>query len=134
MQGHNRQLGHENKGKQLRAQLGLGLGTQSFAHTFLIGLYAVSPFLLSAVSAQASSSDIVLYASKASLRSGTWRVTRDSSAAGGYAIGRVWRNHNHPDPSYTTKPKPVAPNSQFLKEQWFRKGSPTNTGGLSGPS
>ena len=86
MQGHNRQLGHENKGKQLRAQLGLGLGTQSFAHTFLIGLYAVSPFLLSAVSAQASSSDIVLYASKASLRSGTWRVTRDSSAAGGYAM------------------------------------------------
>src|SRR5437867_7461587 len=88
MQGHNRQLGHESKGKQLRAQLGLGLGLgkQSFAHTFLIGLYAVSPFLLSAVSAQASSSDIVLYASKASLRSGTWRVTRDSSAAGGYAM------------------------------------------------
>src|SRR5437867_13277802 len=88
MQGHNRQLGHESKGKQLRAQLGLGLGLgkQSFAHTFLIGLYAVSSFLLSTVSAQASSSDIVLYASKASLRSGTWRVARDSSAAGGYAM------------------------------------------------
>src|SRR5213594_359055 len=88
MQRHNCQLGHENKGKQLRAQLGLGLGlgTQSFAHTFLIGFYAVSLFLLSTVSAQASSSDIVLYASKASLRSGTWRVTRDSSAAGGYAM------------------------------------------------
>jgi hypothetical protein len=36
------------------------------------------------------------------------------NAAGGYAIGRVWRNHNHPDPSYTTKPKPGFPNGTVV--------------------
>jgi endonuclease/exonuclease/phosphatase family metal-dependent hydrolase len=37
--------------------------------------------------AHASSSDVVLYASKAPVKSGTWAVVADSSAAGGYAIG-----------------------------------------------
>ena len=37
--------------------------------------------------AHASSSDVVLYTSKASVKSGTWAVVADSSAAGGYAIG-----------------------------------------------
>ena len=37
--------------------------------------------------AHASSSDVVLYASKAFVKSGTWAVVTDSTAAGGYAIG-----------------------------------------------
>ncbi len=37
--------------------------------------------------AHASSSDVVLYASKAPVKSGTWAVVADSTAAGGYAIG-----------------------------------------------
>src|SRR5438552_15145619 len=37
--------------------------------------------------AHASSSDVVLYASKAPVKTGTWAVVADSSAAGGYAIG-----------------------------------------------
>jgi PKD repeat protein len=37
--------------------------------------------------AHASSSDVVLYASKAPVKSGTWAVVADSSAAVGYAIG-----------------------------------------------
>ena len=37
--------------------------------------------------AHASSSDVVLYASKAPVKSGTWAVVADSSAAGGYTIG-----------------------------------------------
>ena len=34
--------------------------------------------------AHASSSDVVLYASKAPVKAGTWAVAADSSAAGGY--------------------------------------------------
>ena len=37
--------------------------------------------------AHASSSDVVLYASKAPVKSGTWAVVADSTAAGRYAIG-----------------------------------------------
>lgn len=36
--------------------------------------------------AQANSNDVVLYASKAPVRAGTWVVTADSTAAGGYLI------------------------------------------------
>lgn len=39
-----------------------------------------------AVLSQAASSDIVLYASKAPLRKGTWTVVADSTAAGGHAL------------------------------------------------
>ncbi len=43
--------------------------------------------ITSGILAHASSSDVVLYASKAPVRSGTWAVVADSTAAGGYAIG-----------------------------------------------
>ncbi|MBV9342794.1 MAG: PKD domain-containing protein, partial [Acidobacteria bacterium] len=36
--------------------------------------------------ARASGGDVVLYASKAPTRAGTWKVTADSTAAGGYAM------------------------------------------------
>lgn len=36
------------------------------------------------------------------------------NAAGGYTIGRVWGNHAHPDPSYTTKPHPGFPNGTVV--------------------
>src|SRR6476660_1966292 len=39
-----------------------------------------------AAAAQANSNDVVLYASKAPVRAGTWVVTADSTAAGGYLI------------------------------------------------
>ena len=45
------------------------------------------PGRASGLLAHASSSDVVLYASKASVKSGTWAVVADSTAAGGYAIG-----------------------------------------------
>jgi len=34
-----------------------------------------------------SNSDVILYASQAPIRSGTWAVVADPTAAGGYAIG-----------------------------------------------
>jgi len=43
--------------------------------------------ITSGLLAHASSSDVVLYASKAPVKSGTWAVVADSTAAGGYAIG-----------------------------------------------
>ena len=43
--------------------------------------------ITSGILAHASSSDVVLYASKAPVKSGTWAVVADSTAAGGYAIG-----------------------------------------------
>jgi hypothetical protein len=36
------------------------------------------------------------------------------NAAGGYAIGRVWKKHGRPDPSYTTKPNPGFPNGTVV--------------------
>jgi endo-1,3-1,4-beta-glycanase ExoK len=51
----------------------------------------------SAIVAQAASSDIVLYASKAPVRKGTWAVVADSTAAGGYAM----RNPNLGAPTIT---------------------------------
>jgi len=39
-----------------------------------------------AATAQANSNDVVLYASKAPVRAGTWAVMADSTAAGGYLI------------------------------------------------
>src|SRR5262249_36537438 len=39
-----------------------------------------------AATAHASNTNIVLYASKATVRAGTWAVKADSSAAGGYTI------------------------------------------------
>ncbi|PYX08140.1 MAG: hypothetical protein DMG88_11730 [Acidobacteria bacterium] len=47
--------------------------------------------------AHAASSDVVLYASKAPVRKGTWTVIADSTAAGGYAI----RNPNFGAPTIT---------------------------------
>ena len=51
-----------------------------------------------AIFAHASGSDIVLYASKAPVRAGTWTVVADSSAAGGHAM----RNPNLGAPRLTT--------------------------------
>lgn len=52
----------------------------------LIG--ALTPFLISGTGllAFASSSDVVLNASRANLKAGTWAVVADSTAAGGYAM------------------------------------------------
>jgi endonuclease/exonuclease/phosphatase family metal-dependent hydrolase len=47
----------------------------------------IAGIITSGLLAHASSSDLVLYASKASVKSGTWAVVADSTAAGGYAIG-----------------------------------------------
>jgi hypothetical protein len=49
----------------------------------------IAGMIFSAVFAQASSSDVVLYASKAPVKSGKWAVVADSTAAGGYAIGNT---------------------------------------------
>jgi len=56
----------------------------------ILKLFALATFLLSISSIIAFSQtdgNIVLYASRALLRSGTWGVVADRTAAGGYAIG-----------------------------------------------
>lgn len=58
-------------------------------NTTLLAQGAICGLLLctfSLLSAQASSNDIVLYASKATVRAGTWGVIADRTAAGGYLI------------------------------------------------
>ena len=57
-----------------------------FLATFLLVASFAESMLLSPVSARAAVTDIVLYASTAPVRSGTWTVISDSTAAGGYAI------------------------------------------------
>ena len=52
------------------------------SHSFAIWL----TFALAAT-AHANSNDVVLYASKAPVRAGTWAVKADSTAAGGFVIG-----------------------------------------------
>jgi PKD repeat protein/endonuclease/exonuclease/phosphatase family metal-dependent hydrolase len=49
-------------------------------------LFAIVLSAALAAAAQANSNDVVLYASKAPVRAGTWVVTADSTAAGGYLI------------------------------------------------
>jgi PKD repeat protein len=53
---------------------------------FMSYLFATLLSFALAATAQANSNDVVLYASKAPVRAGTWVVTADSTAAGGYLI------------------------------------------------
>jgi PKD repeat protein len=57
-----------------------------FLTTLLSAVIVATCALLPAISAQASDTNIVLYASKAPVRAGTWAVVSDSTAAGGYAV------------------------------------------------
>jgi endonuclease/exonuclease/phosphatase family metal-dependent hydrolase len=57
-----------------------------FLGTFLLAASFAVLALLSPIAARAADSDIVLYASTAPVRSGTWAVVSDSTAAGGYAV------------------------------------------------
>jgi PKD repeat protein len=57
-----------------------------FFPTFLLTVSLAACVVVPAISAQASSSDIVLYASKAPVRAGSWSIVSDSTAAGGSAI------------------------------------------------
>jgi PKD repeat protein len=57
-----------------------------FFTTLLPAVMVAACALLPAMSAQASNTNIVLYASKAPVRAGTWTVVSDSTAAGGYAV------------------------------------------------
>jgi endo-1,3-1,4-beta-glycanase ExoK len=58
--------------------------------TLAVGIFntACTVFLIcgTLVSAHASNSDVVLYASRAQSKAGTWTVVADSTAAGGYAL------------------------------------------------
>jgi endonuclease/exonuclease/phosphatase family metal-dependent hydrolase len=54
--------------------------------TFLMTVIFAACVIMPAISAQASNTDVVLYASKAPVRAGTWAVVSDSTAAGGSAI------------------------------------------------
>ena len=47
----------------------------------------IAGIITSGILAHANTSDVVLYASKAPVKSGTWAVVADSTAAGGFAIG-----------------------------------------------
>ena len=57
-----------------------------FLATFLLAVSFAACAVLSPIPARAAAGDIVLYASTAPVRSGTWAVVSDSTAAGGYAI------------------------------------------------
>ena len=54
--------------------------------TFLLTVIFAACVATAAIPAQASDTDIVLYASKAPVRAGTWAVVSDSTAAGGFAV------------------------------------------------
>ena len=58
-----------------------------FPHKFVSYAFAGFVSFAMAASAHASSNDVVLYASKAPVRAGTWAVKADSTAAGGFLIG-----------------------------------------------
>jgi PKD repeat protein len=53
---------------------------------FLLAASFAACAVLSPIAARAANDDIVLYASTAPVRSGTWAVVSDSTAAGGYAL------------------------------------------------
>jgi PKD repeat protein len=57
-----------------------------FLATFLLAASFAACAVLSPISARATDTDIVLYASTAPVRAGTWAVVSDSTAAGGYAV------------------------------------------------
>jgi PKD repeat protein len=57
-----------------------------FLRTFLLAASFAACAVLSPISARAANNDIVLYASTAPVRSGTWAVVSDPTAAGGYAV------------------------------------------------
>lgn len=54
--------------------------------TFLLAVMVAACVAMPAVSAQAADNDVVLYASKAPVRAGSWVVISDSTAAGGSAM------------------------------------------------
>lgn len=54
--------------------------------TFLLTVIFAACVVMAAIPAQATDTDIVLYASKAPVRAGTWAVVSDSTAAGGFAV------------------------------------------------
>jgi len=54
--------------------------------TLLFALIVAACVVMPVISAQAADTDIVLYASKAPVRAGTWSVIADSTAAGGHAV------------------------------------------------
>jgi len=54
----------------------------TFLPAVLVAVWAVMP----AISAQAANTSVVLYASKAPVRAGSWVIVSDSTAAGGYAM------------------------------------------------
>jgi len=54
--------------------------------TFLLTAICAASAILSPVAARAADGDIVLYASTAPVRSGTWTVVSDATAAGGYGV------------------------------------------------
>ena len=52
----------------------------------LLITFVLSSIFMTTSTVHASNSDVVLYASKASTKSGTWRIIADSTAAGGFAM------------------------------------------------
>jgi PKD repeat protein len=54
--------------------------------TFLLAVFVAVCVVMPAISAHAANTDVVLYASKAPVRAGSWVIVSDSTAAGGSAI------------------------------------------------
>src|SRR5579872_2977830 len=65
----------------------MAIRQKRFLPTFLLAVIATACVVMPALSAQAApATDVVLYASKAPVRAGSWVVVSDSTAAGGSAI------------------------------------------------
>ena len=64
----------------------MAIRREQFFPTLLLALTFVACVAMPAVQAQAADTDVVLYASKAPVRAGSWVVVSDSTAAGGAAI------------------------------------------------
>src|SRR5947207_1890279 len=69
-----------------RTQEMASLPKQGFS-VYFRNMACIAGIITCGILAHASSSDVVLYASKAPVKSGTWAVVADSTAAGGYAVG-----------------------------------------------
>jgi PKD repeat protein len=64
----------------------MAIRREQFFSTPLLALMFVAGLVMSAAQAQAASNDVVLYASKAPVRAGSWVIVSDSTAAGGAAM------------------------------------------------
>ncbi|PYV73980.1 MAG: hypothetical protein DMG96_21580 [Acidobacteria bacterium] len=109
------------------------MANSTSTHRSTLAVRALALLFIPAITtvAHASNNDVVLYASKAPVRAGTWRVVADSTAAGGHAIA-------NPDMGAPTVTAPLAQPTNYFQltfpaysgtayRLWIRGKSPGNS-------